>query len=91
MNLLLKQMKNTIQLEMLNWWSIYKPSWSGVADKQMSDDTFNEQEWEAVETTAIDHAVAQFEIPPIVNLAQVDLHSLQKFYKMKHMSKRSLL
>ena len=67
MNLLLKQMKNTIQLEMLNWWSIYTPSGSGVADKQMSDDTFNEQEWEALETTAIDHAVAQFEIPPIVN------------------------
>ena len=64
-------MKNTIQLEMLNWWSIYKPSGSGVADKQMSDDTFNEQEWEAVETTAIDHAVAQFEIPPIVDLARM--------------------
>ena len=57
----------------------------------------------AVETTAIDHAVAQFEIPPIVNLAQDVLHSLQKFYKRKqmsmlqkfykrkHMSKRTLL
>ena len=37
----------------------------------MSDDTFNEQEWEAVETTAIDHAVAQFEISPIVDLARM--------------------
>ena len=37
----------------------------------MSDDTFNEQEWEAVETTAIDHAVAQFEIPPKVDLSRM--------------------
>ena len=38
-----------------------------------------------IETTAIDHAVDQFEIPPIVNLAQDDLHS--KFYKRKHVIK----
>ena len=38
-----------------------------------------EQEKEAIETTAIVHAMAQFNIPPIVNIAQDDLHSLQKF------------
>ena len=38
-----------------------------------------EQEKEAIETTAIVHAMAQFNIPPIVNIAQDDLNSLQKF------------
>ena len=39
------------------------------------------------EQQVCDHPVAQFEIPPIVNLAQDDLHSLQKFYKGNHVNK----
>ena len=42
----------------------YEPSGSG--ETEMSDITFNEQEKEAVETTAIVHAMAQFEIPCIL-------------------------
>ena len=36
--------------------------WSGETDEQMSDSTFNEQENEAVETTAIVPALAPFEL-----------------------------
>ena len=42
----------------------YEPSGSG--ETEMSDITFNEQEKEAVGTTAIAHAMAQFEIPCIL-------------------------
>ena len=44
----------------------------------MSDNTFNEQEKEAVETTAIVHADAQFEIPCIL---------FRSLYMGKHTSK----
>ena len=37
------------------------------------------QEKEAIETTAIVDAMAQLDIPPIVNIDQDDLNSLQKF------------
>ena len=42
----------------------YEPSGSG--ETEMSDITFSEQEKEAIETTAIVHAMAQFEIPCIL-------------------------
>ena len=38
----------------------------GETDEQMSDNTFNAQEKEAVETTAIIPGTAQFEIPCIL-------------------------